>query len=79
MRKALLVFLFGLFPFWAVLLIFAVGKYTSLIPHIYVDSAPWLFVAAVLCSVITLSLSLFALRQPPPTDSSSQITKDSEQ
>lgn len=76
MRKALLVLVFGLFPLWAVLLILAAGEFTTLVPHIYADSAPWLLVAAVVCSVVTLSLSLFALRQRPPIDSASRSPDD---
>jgi hypothetical protein len=79
MRKALFVLLFGLFPLWAVLLILVAGEFTSLVPHIYADSAPWLLVAAVLCTVVTLSLSLFSLRRRPQTDAVSQTPNDGEQ
>jgi hypothetical protein len=76
MRRALLILIFGFFPVWAVLLILAAGKFTRLVPHIYADSAAWLFVAAVLCSVVTLSLSILAFRQPPPASSPSDVTDD---
>lgn len=76
MRRALLVLLFGFLPVWAVLLLLALGTYTTFVPHIYLASAPWLVVAAILCSIVTLTLSLLALRQPPPTDSSSQFPRD---
>lgn len=76
MRKAFLVLFFGFLPLWAVFFLLAAAKYTSLLPHISVDSASWLVVAAVLCSVVTLTLSLFALGRSPESDSASRLPEE---
>lgn len=76
MRKALLVLFFGLLPLWTVLFLLAAGKYTGLIPRISVDAASWLLVAAVLCSVVTLALSLLALGRSPEKAASPRLPDD---
>jgi hypothetical protein len=76
MKKALLVLFFGFLPLWLLLLVLAAARFTTLFPNLHENSATWLLVAAVLCSVVTLTLALSTLRKPPASDPSSQAPDD---
>jgi hypothetical protein len=76
MKKALFLLLFGLLPIWLALLLLAASAYMHSNPGIHFNSAPWLIVVAVLCTVVTLTLAIYALRRPAPGDVSSQPPND---
>jgi len=69
-KKALLLLVFGLLPVWVMLLFLATSALLGSNPGTHITSAPWLIVAVILCSIVTLTLTIYAVRKPPPNDSS---------
>ena len=76
MRKALMVILFGFSPVWAMLIFMNISVYVSDGPRVPLTSMPWLVVVTLLSCVVTLSLSIYALRRRPPADANTRSPED---